>query len=484
MKVILSALTALSCAKAIIGSPIAGTRKPNTPLLADAKPEEILSLVSQGPISANSKFGRSLLTSSRQLGNNYNRYVYNNNYDSSWMVNYDIVFSHCYNESNLLVTYVTFYLCPSEYSCDSTTCAKKGAEYVVSMQDFVYYYMDLYDSDCQTQQQTCEYYCENQANNGYSYNDDYNNCANDCLSDAGASHCISSTVYFKRERGRALSGSGDKNKNGENKQQEKQQVLSNYNKMKYYNYCTQVQFYQVNQQEEQQQNAQKNEGNQNENRNEGERQGEQGKEGEQGKQGGGGRKLGNYYYNQQYYYMGPYCANGGKAIYFGLFTDQVCTTAAASGTYEENNYGNSMPFSEAIGYPLVSNIKKEAHLCLSCAGQQDTYYKTQAHQACSTLHAKVIAACETTLAKQVDGITPTTTGCERVEELHYIAQHSDVRETTLGDRIMKVLVFFGVFLLPAVILKTYSKFFCGSTRNVVLDTEETPYERNTVGTFA
>jgi len=57
----------------------------------------------------------------------------------------------------------------------------------------------------------------------------------------------------------------------------------------------------------------------------------------------------NYY---QAYYIGPVCSSNGKAIHLELFTDESCSVAAKSGTYEKYNYSASLPYSKQS---MVSN---------------------------------------------------------------------------------------------------------------------------------
>jgi hypothetical protein len=94
------------------------------------------------------------------------------------------------------------------------------------------------------------------------------------------------------------------------------------------------------------------------------------------------------------YYVGPYCANQGGSIYFGLFTDNTCTTFTNDGKTEfYSRAGFELPFSQES---LIS------YDCFSCkepaqVGSTDNVYYTNANdqadldiakQSCETLSAK------------------------------------------------------------------------------------------------
>jgi len=60
-------------------------------------------------------------------------------------------------------------------------------------------------------------------------------------------------------------------------------------------------------------------------------------------------------YNSNMYYVGMKCVKNN--LYLDVFEDASCSVSAASGTYEKNNYGNSLPYSKQ---PLISSS------CVSC----------------------------------------------------------------------------------------------------------------------
>jgi hypothetical protein len=446
---------------------------------------ELLSLLSTERVPASSKFGKSLLSrAQRQLGNNNNNNNYYNSYDSSWMANYDIVFHHCFNEhddsSNVSKsgTYVTFYLCSSQYACDPSTCAKKGAQYIVTLQNFLYYYMDLMDETCESMKDNCDYYScgDDQNANEYGYdNGYYKSCQSTCLQEAGMSHCItSSTSFDRRLRERALSGSDSGDGDGEG---------SDFGTMKAYCNCAKVAFNEASDDEEEDEgDGDEDSGDGDEDSGDEDSGDEESGDEESGDEesGDGDRKLANYYY--QNYYMGPQCSSDGKSIYFGLYTDYKCSAAASKGIYEANSDGYVMPFSEASGSPLVTYNKKSASHCPSCSGGQNKYYQDYAHEDCSTLRIKAVATCEKVLAKQVDGIAPVTTGCATVKEFNHVVKYGVTHKPTFSERLFRLFVFGCVFLVPAALLKTYAKFVCGSTKNTLDDSNDIPYERNQEGT--
>jgi hypothetical protein len=461
-----------------------------------ARSELRSALLSTERLPASSKLGKSLLSHARQLGyssNSYsNNYNYNNNnkksYDASWMANYDIVFHHCFNEVedfsnvNQGETYVTFYLCSSEYACDPSTCAKTGAEYVVTLEYFLYYYMDLMNETCESSMDTCDYYCATEKTNSQNatyYGFDsyyYYSCQSDCLEAAGMSHCVPSTTSFaqgRRVRDRALSGSGDGggeggeggegegdndhqsgsqdgSGSGDGEDEEDVVEINDFGTMKEYYNCAKVAFNETNTQDD---------------------------------------------YYQGDHYMGPYCARDGKSVYFGLYTDKKCSARADKGTFEANSYGYSMPFSKASGSPVATHNKRTANShCLSCVAvqDQDNYYEGQAAQAhadCSTLRTMAVAACESPLTTQLqtEGIDAVVTGCETVEEFNHVLKYGVTpKSLTFLQIALRGMVFGGVFLVPAVLLKAYARFaFDRSSKKYVLDgSSDTPYEQGQEGVMA
>jgi hypothetical protein len=94
------------------------------------------------------------------------------------------------------------------------------------------------------------------------------------------------------------------------------------------------------------------------------------------------------------YYVGPYCANQGGSIYFGLFMDNTCTTFANDGKTE---------FYSRAGFELLfSQESLISYNCFSCkepaqGGSTDDAYYTNANDQADSDTAKEF--CETLYAK-------------------------------------------------------------------------------------
>jgi hypothetical protein len=138
--------------------------------------------------------------------------------------------------------------------------------------------------------------------------------------------------------------------------------------------------------------------------------------------------------NNDQYYIGAYCANNGKEVRLGVFTNSFCTKMAPKGTYEKL-YGSSLPYSTTS---IVSND------CLSCK-QVYNNQGGQVTEACQNLY-QVSAKCEGSSA--TSGITyPDNESCDFI--------HNTV------PRIEKLLA--GKSLRAVNVSTVFAWFFCITT---------------------
>lgn len=164
--------------------------------------------------AANSKAGSKLLSKARAL---------NEDRDVTWVANYDIKYTGCSGlvqireeggDDGLLYTQnlVKFSLCPSDDGCGK---CENGAEYIVSMNEFLATYTEF-------KQQEQEAICENIEENCYCDNaNDDQACANQCFIDAGQEDCIEYDGQEKFEIGDYLEcaemqAANDNNNNNNN----------------------------------------------------------------------------------------------------------------------------------------------------------------------------------------------------------------------------------------------------------------------------
>lgn len=314
-----------------------------------------------GSIQADSKLGQKLMGKARKLDNN-------NNYYYSWIGDAALKFDGCASipmfereeglRSNLVAK---FKLCPDN-NCNS---CRNGGEYIVEMREFVETYQDALK---ESREYECEYaseVCENNCENGYSYNyQNYN--AND-----GGNYA--NNYQYNN-------GNNNQNNNGN----DDEYCLNGCLMDKGLDYCIEQEGQEqddLNEFAECQPMDRENDNNNNQNYN----------------------YNGNSNYQQ--YYVGAYCTSSG--VYAGVFTDSTCTKHAPKGTYEEYNYGYSLPTQ-----PLVSST------CMSCAASNNDDGNNNNNnggisEVCEQLYEEAVK-CET----RVKSATyKDTSGCDMIHNV-------------------------------------------------------------------
>lgn len=129
-----------------------------------------------------------------------------------------------------------------------------------------------------------------------------------------------------------------------------------------------------------------------------------------------------YGYSSQTWYVGPVCANSGKAIHLAVFTDNMCSIRAPSGTYEKYNNGNTLPYSSE------SMVQKS---CISCMNQvqyydanangddgnagRALYYQVEVNESCTQMYEEA-AKCETNL-KAKSSMYRDTGACTYIQDI-------------------------------------------------------------------
>lgn len=230
-------------------------------------------------IPSNSKLGKKLLSKARRLGDEEEEY------DISWLTQYDLKFQGCYETSAWnaeadgedqvkVVTkrLVRFRLCPSGY-CDSNSasgCSSGYGDYLVDLNQFLDTWteakMDKEEYECEQAREACG--CgENDAD------DDEDACEYNCYTNKGMSYCIQEEGGFELQQ---------------------------------YTYCGQLEIQDDN----------------------------------------GRRRLEE---EEEVLYLGPYCSGQGGAIYMGMFTDETCSIKYNSYYGKDYYYeltGSGMPYSE------------------------------------------------------------------------------------------------------------------------------------------
>lgn len=286
-------------------------------------------------VSAESKFGQSILSKARQLNNNNNNNQANGQ-DQTWIANMSLKFMGCHKisqwnaeadgEEDVRIEtkrLAKFRLCPSNLCSDNKGmgCKKGFGDYIVDLDDFLASYLE---NKQEVEYQNCQNHAANKCNCGNA--DDQEYCLNKCYKSAGMYECIQNDEYYG-------------------------------NQFQVENYLECAQWEPSN--------------NQNAN----------------------GRALAYYQNQQEQYYIGSYCSAQGGAVNLGVFTDDACTVPADS-TYGRSTYykleGKSLPYGEES----IVNTK-----CWSCednANQAENGYYVQAmpKQACTDVY-DVAGKCET-----------------------------------------------------------------------------------------
>merc|ERR1719148_95143 len=375
-------------------------------------------------IPATSKLGSRILSASRQLDGGDDEY--------SWIAGYSLKFQKCAtsddyyggyfggeengggNQANYNGMYkqrlVHYKLCPTG-TCDSG--CDNGADYVIDMGLFVEAYIES-KLDAQ------EYNCEMVRENCY-YDDEYQ-----CYAQAGLDYCMDND---------------NNNNNGNNGQQQFQlEDAMECQELEVDDEALQYYYYQQSGNNNGQYN---NNGNNNNNNN-----------------------------NQEMkLYVGPYCSSNGKQIYLGTFMDETCSYPAPSGTYENFNYGQALPYSADNKESLIDDD------CVSCKEPQDQDDQNdgdqddadEALEVCERLYEDA-GKCESGLES---GVTyyPNTYSCDFIETL----QAPGKMAGESGSSIAASKVFAGLFAATTVLFAgvSYHLYQKTSRSNVNLNSQGT-----------
>jgi len=155
------------------------------------------------------------------------------------------------------------------------------------------------------------------------------------------------------------------------------------------------------------------------------------------------------------YYVGPFCANQGGSIYFGLFTDNTCTSFVSDGKAAfYNRTGFELPFSQDS---LIS------YDCFSCkepaqTGSTDDAYYTNANDQADSDNVKEF--CETVYAKagkcesKMSISSPNDAACTYIEGIKLI-NNAGVMRTHSVRKSKAASVTIGLFTTLAVLLGAY-----------------------------
>jgi len=350
-------------------------------------------------IAASSQLGARILSHARKLGDNDN---------FSWVAGYSLKFEKCATSDEYYGGYfggeegggngrqnyngmykqrlIHFKLCPTE-SC-SSGCSN-GADYVIDMNVYVEAYiqskLEAQEYNCEMVQENCN--CEN-AN-------DEERCEYQCYLDAGLDYC------------------GDRNGDQNDQEFDLEEAVQcsrlevDEDALAYY-------YYKQNGNNGQQYYYQN------------------------GGQGNGEMEL----------FVGPYCSANGKQIYLGVFWDETCSLPASDGTYEQFNYGHSLPYTSES---LVEGG------CLSCQEPQDANNDDQQDEdevleVCERLYEDS-GKCEDGLA---DGVTyyPNSYACEFISSLHAPGKMSTGKSSVPAAN-----VFAGLFLVTTTIFGAVAYYF-------------------------
>jgi len=255
-------------------------------------------------IPATSKLGSRILSASRQLDGND---------DFSWVAGYSIKFEKCATSDDYYGGYfggeenqggnnnndgrqyysgmykqrlVHYKLCPTG-SCASG--CDGGADYVIDMNVFVEAFIES-KLDAQ------EYNCEMVRENCY-YDDEYQ-----CYVNAGLDYCGDNDN----------DNNNNNNNNGQNQAQFQLEDAVECSELDVDDEALQYYYYQQQGNNNNQQQYYNGNNNQNQ---------------------------------EMKLFVGPYCSANGKNIYLGTFMDETCSFEAPSGTYEQFNYGQALPYS-------------------------------------------------------------------------------------------------------------------------------------------
>ena len=169
------------------------------------------------------------------------------------------------------------------------------------------------------------------------------------------------------------------------------------------------------------------------------------------------------------YYVGPYCADQGGEIHFGLFTDDTCTTFAENG---EETFANTMGFE--LPYSDTSVISS---LCMTC-GRNNGNGNYETKDVCNNVY-DVSGKCETKM--NVD--YPNESACTYIEGIRIIRYDGVIRSSAV-KKSKTAAVAIGLFLTIAVLLagyvyylRTSKSVFCACLCVLVLVFVKYPFHR-------
>jgi len=281
---------------------------------------------------------------------------------------------------------VHFSLCPS----DSCWRCKNGAEYVVTLNDFV-------DAALEAKMTALEYNCERVRENCYCDNaNNEDTCLYNCYKNAKFEECAESMYDDEFDLQEAVECV--------------QLEVEDEDMVKSYIYS--------NTDEQWWQNAYW---------------------AQQGGNNGDGGEVGEI---EGDVYVGPYCSTNGKQIHLGLFMEESCSYPAPAGLYEAIHYGAELP------YTKQSIVDSK---CISCVEPKEVDYENYWDQqdadtvaeVCTNLYA-VSGKCE----EGLDGYYPNrdVTGCRFIQTLE------STHGITLGNTNVSAKVFAGVFAASTALL--------------------------------
>lgn len=387
--------------------------------------KEDLSNLQRDGISANSSFGRHLITKSRKVEEDQA-------FDMSFVSNYSIKFLGCHhvtqwaseeeqeeaeedneqNEEEMTLNaangrirskgLVRFRLCPSDSCFDhfGVGCSSNYGEYVVDMYNFLEVYiawqMENAQTQCATYQNTCYKEC---------YESSSANCYASCYNKYGVNAALCAN-------GNANQNNGNYNNNGEYVQQEF--ALEDYLG------CAEYAVNNYNGQDEEEIAT----------------------------------------------FLGPYCANQGGDIRLGFFQDQYCSLPSAyQATYYEKLTGVTVPYTkeslvstncmscEATNQENQENqYNQQDYYNYDADGNKNYYVATEVNDLCGTLYM-TSGKCETEFSED-DVPYPEEGACTYIESVKRLKNDGIIRsDNKISSKPASIAI--GVFTTMAVLLGGY-----------------------------
>lgn len=153
------------------------------------------------------------------------------------------------------------------------------------------------------------------------------------------------------------------------------------------------------------------------------------------------------------YYVGPYCANNGGSINFGLFTDDTCTEFA-------DEYGGKETFKSMTGmtlpYSSTSIVDTKCYTCEEVAqndgdGNNGNYY-AETKEACSDMYT-LAGKCESYLSSD-DNAYPNESSCTYMEGIK-ITRSNGIIISGNATKNKVASAFIGIFSISFVALGSY-----------------------------